>query len=165
MMISIHAAAGIVSSVFFIKENNSPPGKKGIAVAAASNIALHGAMDFLPHSHPISPYLDGIIVLLMTSLFFFVKREYKVLVFSCYLGGIIPDVIDLGVFRVLRFGSFKIFPWHYTSVFNFLNELYPHALVNISFNVLSVAACAGIVFFNRKRVRTIFSITTIGRKT
>ena len=165
MMLSLHAATGIASSLFFIKDNGHtppvnervPPGTRPIVVAFVSNIVLHGAMDLLPHSHPISSYLDGIIALLIASLLFCVKSRYKILVFFCYLGGIIPDVTDLGVFRVLHFGSFKIFPWHYTSVFNILNKLYTDDSVNILFNVLVAVACAGVVFFKRKKLRTIFS--------
>ncbi|MCL1792140.1 MAG: hypothetical protein FWG40_12520 [Peptococcaceae bacterium] len=164
MMLSLHAVTGIASSLFFIKDyGHTPPinvrvlpDSKTIAVAFVSNIALHGAMDLLPHSHPIPSYLDGIIALLAVSLLFCLKSRYRILVFSCYLGSITPDVIDLGVFRAFHFSRLKIFPWHYTSVFNVLNELYTDASVNMLFNVWIFAICMGIVFFKRKRLRLIF---------
>ncbi|MDR2736765.1 MAG: hypothetical protein LBB49_04305 [Gracilibacteraceae bacterium] len=160
MMLSLHASIGIASSLYFINgKKRTPsvsvrisPNNKTIAVAFVSNIALHGAMDLLPHSHPIPSYLDGIIALLAVFLLFCVKSRYRILVFSCYMGGVIPDIIDLGVFRVLHINSFKIFPWHFTSVFDILNELYTNASVNMLFNVWIFAACIGIVIWKRKRL-------------
>jgi hypothetical protein len=95
------------------------------------------------------------IALLVAPLLLFVKREYRVLVFICYLGSIIPDVIDLGVFRVLQFGSFRIFPWHYLPVYRFFNDLYTNSLINMMFNILIVVICVGAVIIKRKQLNGI----------
>ena len=157
MMLSAHAAVGVASSLLFINDDDTIPSKKAYISAFTVNVFLHGVMDLFPHSHPISPYLDVIVSLLIAALLFLVKKEYRTLILFCYLGSITPDVIDLGIFRVLRLGSLRIFPWHFLSVYNFLNEIFTNSRVNMIFNMVPVLACLGIVFFKRKRLKSILN--------
>ena len=152
MMVTSHVVVGMTSSLFFVKDEDATPSKKACASALTVNIALHGVMDLLPHNHPLPAYLDIIIALLIAPLMLFVKKKYRILVFICYLGSIMPDVIDLGVLRVLQFGSFRIFPWHYHSVYHFVNNLYTNSMVNMMFDISIIAICAGVMFFKRKQL-------------
>jgi len=110
------------------------------------NVALHGIFDVIPHSHLIPTTPDIIITLLISALLIpFVKKKYLTLILICCLGSILPDVIDLGVFRILGFGAFRIFPWHFIEVYNFLNTIYANQSVNVLFDVLALLACFVLV--------------------
>ncbi|MCL1831733.1 MAG: hypothetical protein FWG45_02330 [Oscillospiraceae bacterium] len=119
MMVSIHAAVGIGTSLLFRKKAADKPEKKIYIILLACNVALHGIMDLIPHSHPLPSYVDiGIALSMPTFLISFafmkkLKRIDVILMLSGYTGGLLPDIIDLGVFRVLGLGAFKFFPWHY----------------------------------------------------
>jgi len=152
MMVTIHAAVGISASLLFCKKVDAGPSKmKTYITTLLLNVALHGFFDFLPHSHLIPSILDIIIALLIPALFIpFVKEKYLILILICYLGSILPDVIDLGVFRVLGFGAFRIFPWHLIEVDSFLNSIYTNQFINVLFDVLAVLACFVLILSKRK---------------
>jgi len=147
MMVSIHAAVGVSTSLLFYEQVDVGPNKiKPYILPLLLNVALHGIMDVMPHSHPIPPNFDIIIALLIPTLLIpFVKRKYWMLILICYLGSILPDVIDLGFFRVLGFGAFRIFPWHFVRVYNFLDAIYTSRLVNALFDALVIFACVFLV--------------------
>ena len=155
MMVSIHAAVGISTSLLFYKKVDAEPDKiKPYIAPLLLNIALHGVLDLIPHSHLISAIPDIIIALLIPALLIpFVKKKYLTLIFICYLGSILPDVIDLGVFRVLGFGAFRIFPWHFIEVYDFLNTIYTNQFINVLLDVLAVLFCFVLIWGKRKDAR------------
>jgi len=160
MMVLAHATYGMVSSVFFTKriDRASSNKKFGLfAFAFAANIALHGAMDLLPHSHPIPSYLDMVLALAIAFLIFFIKKPYRILAVSCYLGSVIPDVIDMGIFRVLRSDGFRIFPWHLKKEFKFYEAIYTNTLMNVTFSIIVILACAAIIYLKRKDLANMIS--------
>jgi len=152
MMVSIHAAVGISTSLLFYKKVGAEPNKaKSYIMPLLLNVALHGIMDIIPHSHIVPAIPDIIIALLIPVLLLpFVKKKYLVLVIVCYLGSILPDVIDLGVFRILGFGTFRIFPWHFVEVYIFLNAIYINEFINVLFDALVILACLAIILWKRK---------------
>jgi len=151
MMVSVHAAVGITSSLFFKRKlDDSISKKKVYAVSFASNIALHGIMDLLPHRHPISGYLDVIISLSTIVILLLIKRKYRILILFCWLGAVMSDIIDLGLFRLLQLGRFRIFPWHYDPVYHFLNTMYKSSFMNMMFDIGLLALCVILVLLNRK---------------
>jgi len=153
MMVLAHATYGMVSSVFFTKRiDRASSGKKfGLfAFAFAANIALHGAMDLFPHSHPIPSYLDMIMAFAIVFLILLIKKPYRVLAVFCYFGSIIPDVIDMGILRVLRSDGLRIFPWHLKKEFIFYEAIYTNTLMNVTFSIVVILACAAIIYLKRK---------------
>jgi len=151
-MVSIHAAVGISTSLLFYKKVNAAPYKvKSYVFPFFSNVVLHGVMDIIPHSHLIPSIPDMLIALLIPALLIpFIKRKYLILVLTCYLGSIFPDLIDLGVFRLLGLGTFRIFPWHLVEVYFFLDAIYTNHFVNVLFDIMAATACFALVFWKRK---------------
>jgi len=155
MMVSIHAAVGVSTSLLFYKKVDTEPNKiKPYITPLLLNVALHGMFDLIPHSHLIPAIPDIIIALLIPALLIlFVKKKYLILILTCYLGSVLPDVLDLGVFRVLGFGAFRMFPWHFIGVYNFLNAIYTDQFINVLFDVLAVLVCFVLLFWKRKDVQ------------
>ena len=155
MMVSIHAAVGMSTSLLFYKKVDTEPNKmKRYITPLLLNIALHGIMDLMPHSHVLPAISDIIIALLLPAFVIpFVKKKYLPLMLVCYLGSILPDVIDLGIFRVLGFGAFRIFPWHFFEVYHFLEAIYTSQFINILFDALLVFTCFILIFWKRKDVQ------------
>ncbi|MCL2825644.1 MAG: hypothetical protein FWD57_16750 [Polyangiaceae bacterium] len=114
-------------------------------------VALHGVLDVVPHSHFISAIPDIIVALFVPMLVLpFVKRKYLILVLVCYGGSILPDVIDLGVFRFLGIGAFRIFPWHFAVVYNALNSVWTNRHVNVLFDLAALLICVALVLWKRR---------------
>jgi hypothetical protein len=145
MMASVHVTVGITTATLLEKSKK----KRLFAVSFISNIVLHGILDLLPHSHPINSYLDIAIALLLFSLIFFTDKKHRKLFAFCYAGSILPDIIDLGIFRVLPVGNFKIFPWHFKAVFDLLDRTYTSDLVNMTANVIVILTCVTIFLINK----------------
>jgi len=140
MMASVHVAVGITTATLLEKSKK----KRLLTVSFILNVLLHGVLDLLPHSHPINSYLDIAIALLLFSLIFFTDKKYRKLFALCYVGSILPDIIDLGIFRVLPVGNFKIFPWHFKAVFDLLDRTYSSGFVNMAANIIVILTCITI---------------------
>lgn len=90
-----------------------------LIVGFIGNLLLHGLLDYLPHSYPIKSAVD---VVLSLGLFgvglVLVRKPYRLLVAACFLGGIFPDLVDLGPAILNKqlgwhLPVVKIFPWHW----------------------------------------------------
>ncbi|HHV30617.1 hypothetical protein [Acetivibrio mesophilus] len=123
-----------------------------LGLGFASNIIMHGVMDLVPHDYPVTTMVDISIsfVLFLLSIIF-VKRELRNSVFFCFLGGVLPDLIDKGLFRVLRMNSIKLFPWHWANVINFFYKWYfNHAWLFSICNALAIIVSVGLLLINRR---------------
>jgi hypothetical protein len=124
---------------------------KYLGLGFISNIVIHGVMDLVPHDYPITTMID---VFVSFALFFlviiFVKREFRIPVFFCFLGGALPDLVDKGLFRVLRMNNIKLFPWHWSNVINFFYKWYKHPWLFTIGNVLTIAVSLFLLWVNRK---------------
>ncbi len=93
-----------------------------ITAIAGTFIAFvaHGLLDYAPHCYPINSKADFIIgFLLLISLSFFAKGNYKTIVFCTLLGSVLPDIIDLlpsilnSQLGIKLPVYEKLFPWHW----------------------------------------------------
>ncbi len=125
MNIIFHTAVGITSAVAinnnrrtsdFIRKNKLI----GLLFCVFINILLHGILDFLPHTYPITPWLD-IILSLGIIIYLVIRSKWSeyVIILECFLGAILPDIIDLGPSLVNKymgtsFSEITLFPWHLT---------------------------------------------------
>ena len=160
MMASLHAAVGISTSLVFYKRVEAEPKKiKSYITPLLLNVALHGVMDIFPHSHIIPAIPDIIIALLIPALLIpFVKKKYLTLLIVCYFGSILPDVIDLGIFRILGFGEFRIFPWHFIEIYSVLNTIYTNQFINVLFDILVFLTCFVLILWKRKDAQLMFCV-------
>jgi hypothetical protein len=88
-------------------------------VGFVAGVLEHGVLDYLPHLYPIPSGLD-----VLTSIALFIvavsvtKPEFRVLVTACFMGSVLPDLVDLGP-PILNhhlgwtLPTVKIFPWHW----------------------------------------------------
>ena len=83
------------------------------------NLLLHGLLDYLPHSYPIKSTVDVVLSLgFFVAGMILVRKPHRLLVAVCFLGGIVPDLMDLGpaIFNKQlgwHLPVVKIFPWHW----------------------------------------------------
>jgi hypothetical protein len=123
------AATTIGKSEFLDDKPIVPTLKKGLFVFLAAFIS-HAALDFIPHCYPLPAKIDVIVSLAVFGLFLFrIQKEFRIFMILAFVGGIFPDLIDLGPaiigkYTVLSFGSSsKVFPWHWEgfsgSIYNF----------------------------------------------
>jgi hypothetical protein len=125
---------------------------KYLGLCFISNIIMHGIMDLVPHNYPVTTITDVTISFVFFFLsIIFVKREFVPPVFFCFLGGILPDLIDKGFFRILKMNNLKLFPWHWTDVINFFYKRYSaHTWMFMTFNILAIVASVCLLLMNRK---------------
>jgi hypothetical protein len=113
------AVATIGKSDFLDDNPIAPTLKKGLFVFLAAFIS-HAALDFIPHCYPLPAKIDVIVSLVVFGLFLFrIQKEFRIFMILAFMGGIFPDLIDLGPailskYVGLDFTPFgKIFPWHW----------------------------------------------------
>ena len=82
-------------------------------------ILSHGILDVLPHQYPLPASVDVVMSLIgITGVAFCTKKDRRFLLLFCFLGCLLPDVIDL-TFPILNrklgmaFPTYRIFPWHW----------------------------------------------------
>ena len=91
-----------------------------LAAGFAIGILIHGTLDYAPHNYPIPSIIDVFTSLFLLALaLMFVKPYLRLLTLVCFVGGIFPDLVDLGTAIInKRLGTnlpvVKIFPWHWT---------------------------------------------------
>jgi hypothetical protein len=90
-----------------------------LAAGFASGVLVHGLLDYAPHAYPIKSAVDVLLSLALFSvMLLIVRRRYRLLLGVCFLGGVFPDLIDLGPAIVNKHLGWslpmvKIFPWHW----------------------------------------------------
>ena len=76
-------------------------------------------MDYVPHSYPIPSRIDVIFsITLFAVAVALTKPQFRVLVTSCFIGSIFPDLVDLGPSILNRhlgwtLPAIRMFPWHW----------------------------------------------------
>jgi len=116
--VTFHVLAGIgVAASLSPREPTVP--KIAMVAGFASTICLHGLLDYLPHSYPIKSSIDVALALLLfgTGLSL-AKPHVRPLLVACFLGSILPDLVDLapGILNRhigLDMPEVKLFPWHW----------------------------------------------------
>ncbi len=145
-------ASGIVVSSVFDKRYSDKQRirTRVLFFCVSTNVILHGVLDILPHSYPLKGKVDVILsLLILTGILIFTKSRYTLVFASCFFGGILPDIIDLGPaivnkLKIVNLPVVKIFPWHWSqysgSIFdggNIYISLCNHLIV-ISFFILII---------------------------
>lgn len=141
MNLVFHTVFSISASPIFAKKTvQSEKPIKYLGLGFIFNIIMHGFMDLVPHNYPVTLTTDISISLALFLLsIIFVKRSFLTPVFFCFSGGILPDLIDKGFFRILSINSIKIFPWHWTNVINFFYKWYfGHSWLFTTFNIIAI---------------------------
>jgi hypothetical protein len=102
MNIIFHTVAsfGIAVSLSASIWSDAPSRRKLLLSSVAGftlGIIFHGVWDYIPHCYPLSGVADALVSLsVMLIILIFAKGRRKVLTGACFLGGVFPDVIDLG---------------------------------------------------------------------
>ena len=127
MNVTFHTLAGFATAALLssrLKSADSPrlftpPDLPFLAVGFAAGVLIHGLLDYLPHAYPIKSAVDVLLSLaLFPVMLLLAGRRRWLLLGVCFLGGIFPDLVDLGPAIVnKRLGwslpMVKIFPWHW----------------------------------------------------
>ena len=96
----------------------APSDLPSLAAGFAAGVLMHGLLDYAPHAYPIKSAFDVLLSLALFSVMLLLaRRRHWLLLGVCFLGGIFPDLIDLGPAIVnKRLGwslpVVKVFPWH-----------------------------------------------------
>lgn len=125
---------------------------KHLTLGFIGNILGHGIMDLIPHNYPFTIKSDLPISFLIFLLsIIFVKREFLTSVFFCFLGGILPDLIDKAFFSIIGMSNFKIFPWHWPTTINFFYKWYFYNnWIFKPFNILVLIVSISLLLLNQK---------------
>ena len=125
MNVTFHTLSALATSAVLSSKNVDEASRPStnrvllVVVGFVAGILLHGVLDFLPHTYPIGSVFDVVLSLILFAAgFALVKPNQRLLVGSCFLGAILPDLVDLGP-PILnnRLGwsipVVKVFPWHW----------------------------------------------------
>ena len=120
-MLSAVATAAILSSKQKDRTLHQPfaPNLPIVAAGFVLGVFVHGVLDYAPHSYPIRPVGDVAISLALVALAMtLVKPRCRLLLGACSLGGVFPDLVDLGPAIVNKHLGWslpvvKLFPWHW----------------------------------------------------
>ncbi|MBR0750622.1 hypothetical protein JQ604_00325 [Bradyrhizobium jicamae] len=113
------ATASVLSAQIEKRPINSARGVAVLVAGLGIGILSHGALDWLPHEYPLPSAVDVILSLILVSIVFtLARRDARWIIFSCFLGAILPDLVDLGPAMLNKqmqwhLPSVKIFPWHW----------------------------------------------------
>jgi len=162
MNVLFHLAAGFGIALTICNEAVKPKIWGAAATGAFIAFVSHALLDYTPHCYPINSKIDviaGFILLLI--LIFFVRKEYRLIMFATLSGAILPDLIDLlpailnQQFNLGLPVYTKIFPWHWSiysgSIYNGDCSV---STINI---VLVLIAVLFISIVKRQTIRKIYS--------
>jgi hypothetical protein len=90
--------------------------------AFVCGIMIHGVLDYMPHTYPLSAKMDAILGFLIICVATFISnRKYTFVVVFAFLGSIFPDLIDLLPSILNKYSGMdisfyqgKLFPWHWS---------------------------------------------------
>lgn len=126
MNVTFHTLSALATSAALSSKRRTDVSQRvqvsdGFVICVAGfccGILVHGLLDYLPHSYPIRSSVDVIFSLALFIATVAFAKGHRLLVGSCFLGSICPDLLDLGP-AILnhQFGwalpVVKIFPWHW----------------------------------------------------
>lgn len=90
-----------------------------LSLGFGTALLLHGLLDYAPHSYPLPSGLDvALSLILLVVAIRYAKRQHRILLGVCFLGGVFPDLVDLAPALVNRHLGWalpvaKFFPWHW----------------------------------------------------
>lgn len=124
-------------------------------------IIAHGILDYIPHCYPIPSALDaglGMIIILLNVLF--ASGRYRLIIFSAFLGSVLPDLVDLAP-QIIRARSgmaiplhAPIFPWHWKQ---YSGSIYSGSCGVSQVNHLTLMACVVLAcLVYRKDLRRLY---------
>ena len=121
MNVTFHVLASFATTAALSTINAGTQRARFLLLVAGliAGVILHGILDILPHSYPINSILDVVLALILFAVAWpLVVKAQRLLFLACYLGAILPDLIDLGPAILNKrlgttFPVIKLFPWHW----------------------------------------------------
>lgn len=124
MNIFFHVATVVGVTATLTDTNRIGSGKDSFKTGLLSmfcSCIVHGILDYLPHTYPLSPKLDiAISLIIIFILVWKANKQYRIIVSLAILGSILPDLIDLLPSILEKYIGLslpvydKVFPWHRT---------------------------------------------------
>ena len=123
-------------------------------IAVVAGIVEHGIMDYLPHSYPIPSGVDVFVsITLFVVAIGLTRPKFRVLVTACFIGSILPDLVDLGPPILNRhldwtLPTVRIYPWHWPQ---YSGSLYHGAkkLQSVVSHSVLIGVCVSLCWFYR----------------
>lgn len=165
MNVLIHLATGFATA-FAITETKKLRTKKQIITTSIIGLLIsvmsHGLLDYSPHCYPINSRLDFILSLIsLTGLIYFAIKKMRIIIFSCLIGSVLPDIIDLLPSILNKQFGFNlpthknIFPWHWKE---FSGSIYSQDCFVSNINIgLITFSVIGILYLKRSNLKTTYS--------
>jgi hypothetical protein len=131
-----------------IVEDNRP--LKYLTLGFIGNLVGHGIMDIIPHDYPLTLKTDipiSFAIFLLSMIL--VNKRYITSVLFCFLGGVLPDLIDKAFFPIIGLRYLKVFPWHWSAIINFFYKWYTPSMFKV-FNILAIIVSFALLLVNVK---------------
>ncbi|GHV38255.1 hypothetical protein FACS1894179_01360 [Bacteroidia bacterium] len=124
MNIFFHVATAVGVTATLTDTNRIESGKDSYKTGLLSmfcSCIIHGILDYIPHTYPLSSKLDvAISLIIIIILVWKANKPYRTIVSLAILGSILPDLIDLlpsisAKYTRLSLPVYdKVFPWHWS---------------------------------------------------
>jgi hypothetical protein len=156
MNVIFHVLTGAAVAATLSPEK-SPVTGGVLVVGLVTTAGVHGLLDYIPHSYPINSAIDvGAAVILFCVLLIFAKAHVRPLLVTCFLGSIVPDLIDLGpgiLNRHVGLGlpEVKVFPWHWRQYSGSIYDGTRRADSNLA-HATVLATALGLIWRSRDRL-------------
>jgi hypothetical protein len=166
MNVTFHTLASIATAAFLSLRpaQNSLQGITSgsafakYAIGFTAGILAHGILDYAPHEYPFYAKFDVPFALLLFMVtFFLVQPQNRLLLATCFVGALFPDLLDLGPailnknFGFPYFGlSYKVFPWHWKE---FSGSLYEPSrrVESMLYHIILLLICTVALYLNKNR--------------
>lgn len=118
MNVTFHVLMGIAVAAA-LSPRKSVVGGGTLVTGFVAALGSHGLLDYIPHSYPIKSGVDvGLAFCIFSLALFFANVHIRLFLVTCFLGSILPDLIDLapGILNRhlgLSLPEVKWFPWHW----------------------------------------------------
>lgn len=153
------ATAAVLSSECALLSPGAHYSLRTPAIGFGVGVMVHGVLDCVPHSYPIRSDVDVVVSLaLFACAMICAKKQNLTLLAACFLGAIVPDVLDLAPAIVNHHLGWslpvvKLFPWHWR---RYSGSIYDgsRAVESLSLHLVVVALSAIFLYANR---RSLFS--------
>lgn len=126
-----------------------------------TGILSHGILDYIPHCYPIPSKLDvslGLIMIITTT--WLCNKKYRMLILTCFIGCIIPDLIDLSPAIINKQLGWnlpildKIFPWHFKK---YSGSIYTDdCTVSTMIHMVLIIVIGAVCWYKRSIVKEVF---------
>jgi hypothetical protein len=159
MNVTFHTLAGLaIAAALCPKQESAAQPQKPFAAATAlrliagciAGVLSHGVLDLIPHTYPIKSTIDPFLSLILFSVaILLAKKQCWMLIFACFLGSILPDIVDHAP-AILnhRLGwslpVIGFFPWHWPV---YSGSVYGSARtsVSIAMHLTLIALCLRLI--------------------